>query len=283
MWFHEHQSRHPIFEYGEIGDLLRWTPDRLERHLLAAWNAFARRDDGSVRIVEGSFFQIPVGVMLAMNATPAQIATLCRRIDRAIAPRESALVYLHRPDLRRAFRDLGAERGAGWIDEITAVLRQSPYGRSHRVRSVAGVIEYYRRQRAIVDALWPTLTLRRVRIDVSDGRWTRHARKMSAFLGIRQAAPPEDGRAALLRHVGAYRGAATRATALVTTDARALYLQLPASRAERLLCVGPGRYCIKSLPIDVRFRYDANGAARRFVYESRMVSEAVAARSWTRV
>ena len=221
--------------------------------------------------------------MLAMNATPAQIATLCQRIDRAIAPRESALVYLHRPDLRRAFRDLRATRGAAWIDEVTAVLGQSPYGRSHRVRSVAGVIEFYRRQRAIVDALWPTLTLRRVRIDVSDGRWTRHAREMSAFLGIRQAAPLEDGRAALLRHVGTYRGAATQATAIVTTDARALYLQLPAARAERLLCVGPGLYCLKSLPIDVRFHYDANGAARRFEYESRIRSEAAAPRSWTRV
>jgi hypothetical protein len=282
VWFHEHQAAHPILEYGEVADLLRWTPERLHDRLLAAWDALARQDDGTVRIVEGSFFQIPVGLMLAMNVPPARIRALLRRIDALIASRASALVYLHRPDLRRAFHDIGRERGEPWLEEIIAVLAESPYGRRHRVRDVNGLIEYYRRQRAIVDAAFARLTLRRIAIDVSRGRWPQYARRMSAFLGIRHAAPDELGPAALLRHVGQYRGRTTGSTSVVTTDARALYLQQPASSALPLLRVGPGHYCVGSLPIDVRFSYDTGGSARRFAYESRMVNETIADRLWIR-
>jgi hypothetical protein len=236
-----------------------------------------------VRIVEGAFFQIPVGLMLAQNAPPARIRALLLGIEARIAVRQPALVYLHRPDLRRAFDVIGRERGTAWLDEVIGVLARSPYGRRHRVRDVRGLIGYYRRQRAIVDAVLPALSLRRLAIDVSGRRWPQYARRMSAFLDIRQAAPDELGPAGLLRHVGPYRGRASGATSIVTTDARALYLQQPASSAEPLVRVGPGRYCVRSLPIELRFSYDASGAARRFLYDSRMVNETVSDRSWMRV
>lgn len=282
VWFHEHEADHPIFQYGEIAELLRWTPAGLENHLIAAWTAFARdRASDTLRIVEGSFLQIPIGLMLAMNATPARIQALCRRIDSLIAGLEPALIYLHRPDLRGAFRALGAERGAAWLADLIAVIGASRYGRRHRVRGIGGVTAFYRRQRAIVDALLPTLGMRRLALDVSAGG-ADGARRMSAFLGIRPDARRRPGLDPLLRHVGTYRGSVTRSTAIITTDARALYLQQPASSARQLLRVAPGHFCVRALPIDVRFRYDGGGLARQFSYDSRMANETLADRSWIR-
>jgi hypothetical protein len=255
----------------------------LEDHLVAAWNAFALDDGGpTVRIVEGAFLQIPVGLMLAMNAAPARIRALCARIDRVVSRLDPTLVYLHRPDLRRAFQALGAERGRQWIDELIAVLRQSAYGRRHRVHDAGGLVAYYRRQRTIVDTLLPGLAMRRLAIDVSGGRWQQYARRISAVLGIRHAAPHELGLAGLLRHVGSYRGAVSKSTSIITTDGQALYLQRPASMSEPLLRVGPGHYCVRSLPIDLRFQYAGDGTARRISYESRMANEARSERLWIR-
>ena len=283
VWFHEHEAGHPIFQYGEITDLLRWTPARLEDHLAAAWTALARRPAGrAIRIIEGSFLQIPVGLMLAMNAAPARIEALCQRIDRLIAGFEPALIYLHRPDLRRAFRTLGAARGAPWLEELTAVVGQSKYGRRHGVREVGGVIAFYRRQRAVIRQLLPTLTMKRLAIDVGGGHSIVQARRIAAFLDTRPAPARPLGLAALLRHVGTYRGRTTASTAIITTDARSLYLQAPASAAQPLLAVAPGRFCVRSLPIDVAFDYDSGGTARRFSYRSRMANELPCDRWWTR-
>jgi hypothetical protein len=283
VWFHEHQVDHPIFQYGEIAELLRWTPARLEQHLITAWTRLARdAANGALRIVEGSFLQIPIGLMLAMNAAPARIQALCRRIDRVIACLEPALVYLHRPDLRNAFRALGAARGARWLDELIAAVAQSGYGRRHGVHDRGGLIAFYRQQRTIINELLPTLTINRLTLDVSSGHSAAHARRRAAFLGIPPATPRRLGLAPLLRHVGTYRSTVTRSTAIVTTDARALYLQQPASTAQQLLWVGPGHFCVRSLPIDVRFRYDRGGTAQRFSFESRVAGDTPVDRSWLR-
>lgn len=218
-----------------------------------------------------------------MNAAPSRILALLRGIDAAIAPLNPALVYLHRPDLRGAFQTLEHERGASWIGEVVSVLGRSPYGRRHKVRDARGLIAYYRRQAAIVDAVLPKLTLRRLAIDVSGGRWPQYEKRMAAFLGMKATPAPELPLAAQLRHVGQYRGAITGRTAVVSTDGRALYLQLPATLADPLVRVSPGRFCLRSLPVDVGFDYDASGAARRFTYHSRLIGEAERDRSWVRV
>jgi hypothetical protein len=282
VWFHEHEAAHPIFQYGEVAELLRWRPRRFEDALLARWEVFAAARDRRVRIVEGSLLQIPVGLMLAMNVSPSRIQALLGRIDRVIARVGPALVHLVQPDPRAALERVAVDRGSLWLEEMTAVLGKSPYGRRHRVRTLEGLVEYYRRQHAIVDAALPSLSLRRLTLDVSGAQWNRHARRISTWLGISPRRQDDLAPAALLDHAGQYRGTTTGRRSVVTTDGTTLYLALPASYAHPLLRVAPGRFCLRSLPIDVRFTYDGTGRARRFAYESRMVNEAGSDRTWVR-
>jgi hypothetical protein len=283
-WLHEHESEHPIFQYGEVEDLLSLTASRFEARLLAAWEAFAGHDDGqTVRITEASFFQIPVGVMLSLNVPPHRIRKLLLQIEHLIGRLDPALVYLYSADLGTALNKVGDDRGMRWLETMTAVVAQSRYGRAHRVRDISGLIEFYRRQRAIIDSVLPKLTLRRVAIDVGDARWDRYRRRIGTFVGIRPAELHVLRPTALLRHVGHYRGTTTGRTSVVTTDAQALYLQQPSCNAQPLMRVSPGHFCLKSLPIDVRFSYRRNGEASRFVYDSRMVNEVVSDSTWLRV
>lgn len=284
IWFHEHETGHPIFQYGEIEDLLDLTAGDFEARLLADWETFVGQDDGqTVRIAEASFFQIPVGVMLSLNVPARRIRKLLLQIERLIGRLDPALVYLYSADLGAALNKVGDDRGIRWLEAMTAVVAQSRYGRAHRVRDINGLIEFYRRQRAIIDSVLPKLTLRQVAIDVSDARRDRCRRRIGTFIGIQPAELQGLRPAALLRHVGHYRGTTTGKTSVVTTDAKALYLQQPACRAHPLIRVGPGRFCLKSLPIDVRFSYGRNGQASRFDYGSRMVNEVVSDSTWLRV
>lgn len=284
-WLHEHEAGHPIVEYGEPEDLLRLQPDAFESRLLAGWQACVRDAAGpATRVIEGSFIQIPTGVMLAMNASAARIRATLRRIDAIAAGGGASLVYLFRPDLREALRQVGEERGPQWLEAMTAAVAQSPYGRAHRVRNVDGLVGFYQRQRAIVDEVFPTLTVRRLAIEAGTGpaAWDRVGRRVAAFVGVRRVPAVAQPAAALLRHAGPYRGAASGRAATITTDGRSLYLQLPLTPLLPLVRVGGGHFCPRSLPIDVRFAYDRGGRARSFAYESRMVNEVLTDTSWVR-
>jgi len=281
-WFHEHESAHPIFQYGEIEELLQWTPERLERHLLAGWERCAAARDRSTRIIEGSFLQIPVAVMLAMNAPSARIRALLQEIDGIVARGGGALVYLFRTDLRQAFQAIGESRGEPWLEGMTAALAQSPYGQRHRVRDLNGLIEYYRRQHVIIDSVFRRLLTPRIAIDVSAARWDRYQRTMNTFLHLPKASPAPLSSAAVMRHVGEFRGAKTRQPCRILTDARDLYLQLPRTNLLKMLHVGGDRFCLEGLAIDVRFAYGRNGAATRFTYQSRMVTEVLTDTRWVR-
>lgn len=282
VWFHEHELGHPIFEYGEVEELLQLTPGPFEKRLLAAWERCAALEGPAVRIIEGSFFQIPVGVMLAMNVPTARIRALVRRIDAILAGRDASLMYLVQPNAREALGWIGENRGAQWLEAITAALGQSPYGQAHGVRNLNGLIEYYRRQGTLINSVFPRLTIRRLAIDVSRRQWDRYERQMNTFLGIRRTAPREPRLTDLLQHVGTYRGTKSRKTCVITTDARALYVQLPATSLLPLIHVDAGHFCLQSLPIDMRFTYDTKGRARRFEYESRMVTEVLSDTTWIR-
>jgi len=283
-WFHEHESEHPIFQYGEVEDLLGLTAPRFEARVLAGWEAFAGQDDGqTVRITEASFFQIPVGIMLSLNVPAHRIRKLLFQIEHLIGRLDPALVYLYSADLGTALNKVGDVRGRRWLEAMAAVVAQSRYGRAHRVRDISGLIEFYRRHRAIIDSVLPKLTLRRLAVDVGDARWDRYRRRIGTFVGIRPTEQQVLRPTALLRHVGHYRGTTTGKTSVVTTDAKALYLQQPACSAHPLIRIRPGHFCLKSLPIDVRFSYRRNGEASRFDYDSRIVNEVVSDSTWLRV
>ena len=282
-WVHEHEANHPVFEYGEVEELLQLTERSFEERLLTGWDTTARQvDPPAVRIIEGAFFQIPVGVMLSMNVPAARIRALLHRIESTISRLDVSLIYLHQPDLRAALLRVGEVRGVQWLEAMTAAVGQSAYGRAHRVRNLNGLIEYYRRQRAVIDSVFPRLTVRRLAIDVSGGRWNRYQRQMTRFLGIRQTPPVELRPADLLRHVGSYRGATEGKGCVITTDAHALYMHMPSTSVQRLVRVSDGHFCVQSLPIDVRFSYDRKRQARRFEYESRMANEILRDTTWSR-
>lgn len=263
-------------------ELLRFTPAAFERRIAAAWRGFTRpAAAGAVRILDGSFFQIPVGVMLAMNAPPARIRALVRRLDALLAGANGALVYLHRPDTRRALAGTGDIRGMRWLEELTAALARSPYGRARRVRNLNGLVGYYERQRRLIDGLLPRLSVRHLAVDVTRGDWHRYDRAIARFLAIGRAPAPSLTRADLLRHAGTYRGARGRQPAAITTDGARLYLQLPATSVLPLVRVSGGHFCPRGLPIDIRFTY-GGGRARGFRYESRMSNELLSETSWVR-
>jgi hypothetical protein len=288
-WYHEHERDHPVLAYGEVAELLTLRPDPFEQRVAQGWrdivdgvtSATATAQPG-VLIIEGAFFQIPVGVMLAMDVPVARIRALLLRIDAMLSEAGASLIHLTRPDLHEGLREIGDVRGRQWLDEMIGVVSQSGYGRRHRVRDVNGLARFYDRQRSIIASVWPRLTVRRTEIAVGGARWTRAHRRMAAFTRIADTAATPLSSRALIAHAGIYRGPRGQ-RAVVTTDGRDLYLQRPATQAAPLLRVSDDRFSVESLPIDIQFRGDARGRVRAFRCETRLVNEPRATTRWRRV
>ena len=281
-WFHEHQAAHPIFCYDEVEELLELTPDAFEDQILANWTAFALDEDpAAVRILEGSFFQLTVGVMLSMNMPALRIARALVAIDRIIEPLDPALIHLFHRHTRDGLLKIRDHRGAYWLDGMTTIVGRSPYGKRHRVRDVEGLVAFYRTQQNIIDAVLPRLRVRRLGIEIGHGAWSAYARKMSAFLSLGRPNASTPSWRELRRCIGRYRTGAGR-ECTVATDGASLYLQEALAPAQRLLPAGAGCFCVESLPIDVQFRPDGRGASRRLVIRNHLVNAPAETASFAR-
>ena len=283
-WFHEHQAAHPILCYDEVEELLELEMGSFEDRILASWTAFALQDDGSaIRILEGSFFQLTVGVMLAMNVSARRIERTLLEIERIIRPLDPVLVHLFHRDTREGVLRIRDHRGGYWLDGMTTILGRSPYGQRHRVRDVEGLIRFYERQRAILDSVLAKLALRRIGIEIGRGRWTDYERRMAAYLKCGSPLPLGLSSSQSLRYVGRYAGETRGPEWIVTTDGAALYLQEPLTPAQRLLPVGSGEFAVESLPIQLRFGSDKSGKAREMTVENRLINAKVPDTVFTRV
>lgn len=282
-WYHEHEASHPIFQYSEVLNLLEWTPDTLEAQLVDGWSRLVRSlAPDATLIVEGAFLQIPVGVMLALGASPARIRQVLTRLATILTPHAPALVHLDHPDASAALADTAAVRGARWLADMVEAVGASPYGHTHPVRSAAGLARFYARQRRLITAALRRLDLACLTIDISRHRRAADTARMRRWLHIPVPSAPPLSTRALLRHAGTYRASGQLAPARITTDGLSLFLELPATPTQPLIATGGGAFALQSLPIDVRFRYATGGAVRSFRYATRMLNERGQDRTWTK-
>jgi hypothetical protein len=282
-WFHEHQLDHPIFYYDEVDELLRLEVRTFEEQIMANWESFANDAEAQpTRILEGSFFQITTGVLLAMNTTARKIEQMLLRIAATVKKLNPALIYLFHEDTREGLLRIRDHRGMYWLNGMTQLLGQSPYGRQNGVRDFEGLAEFYRRQRLIIESVFSRLEFKKMAVDISGRRWDSYDRRMAAFLKIGELMPLDLPVKQLLKYAGRYKGKTTGNECVVTTDAKSLYLHYVDSHAGKLLPVDHGHFVLRSLPIDIRFDFDRTGLARRITINSRIADRRTTDRTWTR-
>ena len=283
-WFHEHQLDHPIFFYDDVDELLRLQPDAFEDRIVASWDQFARDADAQpIRILEGSFFQITVGVMLSMNVRAQRIRKALFQIARMVNRLNPCLIYLFHQDTREGVLRIRNHRGDYWLNGMTRLLAQSPYGRQHRVQDVEGLVQFYGKQRLIVDSVFSRLTFKKQAIDISGGRWASYYRRMAALLKIGKLKPLDLPERQLMRCVGTYKGRTTGSECVISTDANSLYFHRSGAEAEKLMPVGTGTFSLRGLPIDLRFAYDGGGIARSMTFDTKLSDRRITDTVWTRI
>lgn len=267
-WFYEHDTTHPVWwpdEKERIAQAGALAPEFIEEILPARWRNLAAT--GPATILESSFFQANVGVLLAMNVPDAAIERLMLAVEQAIAPARPALIYFRQPDVARALEEIFQDRRADdYAAKLVAYIGATPYGQAIGLRDVAGLLRFYGHWADLVESVFARLTFSKLAIDRSAGDWPARERQLTDFLGL----PPIQDESAQIerpaRFVGRYRDAGSDAELIVAADGRGL--KLDDARGTRLIPLADGAFVVESMSAVLAFADERGGRYRRLEFHS---------------
>jgi hypothetical protein len=167
------------------------TPSEYRARALEKWRTFvaqARRSD-SIAAFDGQLFHgnmtdlLLTGLLLMdspeseLEASVHQAVAITRELD-------PLLIYFHQVDVGPTMRRAFAARGREWEQYQVGWKLRSPYARRRHLAGPEGLIALYREYQQITDELVPRVRFDALRVDNSDGDWTRHREQILAFLSL---------------------------------------------------------------------------------------------------
>ena len=214
-WFYEHDITHPIYRreekkrFCEEGFL---DVDRLQPQIVSRWQAFAAVgwESPATTIMDGAFFQLPLGFMMLMNVGEAALERHVRQVAAAVEPLAPVLIYFYQEDIRKSLAAVcELRRDASFAEQLIKFIASTLYGKSHRVQDLQGVADHYQDMRDKVLVLLDDLRMPKLTIESSAGDWQQYERQITEFLHLPQLAtvyplPEDTGRLA-----GRYRASGT--------------------------------------------------------------------------
>jgi hypothetical protein len=244
-WVYEHAIPHPIGSPDDIA-----TPGGLQR-AIENWRALALdlvRCRETI-VMDGALFQLTVGVLQLTKVRDDLIAEAVAEIFSAIANADPAIVYLRPSDVRRAVDVICDARGQWYEEYVHYRLGQTSNGRE-------AIVEFFRRHRALADALVSDLRVPVVSIDTSGARWDEYGRTVGAFLSIPPVRAPYIPVPDASRYVGCYREDKTGEHMYVTADAEQVFLD----GLNRLISRGAGSFAIEGMGGELWFQFAPESA-----------------------
>jgi len=270
-----------------VDDLPRLVSGSLWDQIVANWKALARNGgSGPIQVLEGSLFQTSVGVLLSQNVGADSIKAMVLTIAGFIRELDPAVVYLRLPDTSAWLSRNMGNRGQTWVDRMTNLLAQTPYGRERGSQGVGTLIEFYRDQQRVIESIFAELPLEKTAIEVSDNEWATSYRQMAEFLRMGTLLPLEMPDAQLLRFAGTFRGESTGAKCTIAARSGSLFISFCDSEPPvQLLPVMPasGEFCLMSLPVTIQFDGDDVEGVRGFACDVRVREPRFADVAWRSV
>jgi hypothetical protein len=261
--------------------------DSLWDQIIANWKALVRNGNaGPVQVLEGSLFQTSVGVLLSQNVGTDRIKAMVLAIADLIRELDPAVVYLRLPDTGAWLSRNMRNRGQTWVERMTNLLAQTPYGRQRASQGAGTLIEFYRDQQRVIESIFAELPLEKTAITVSDTEWAKSYHEMAEFLGMGNLVPLDMPDDQVYRFAGRFKGESTGAECAMTGSSGSLFLHLGDSEpAIQLLPVSAasGEFCLRSLPVTIQFECDGVDRVRRFTCDVRVPEPRLADVMWRRV
>ena len=266
-WWYEEEAGHPIYVFHDAAslqavtrDLFSGTHERVIAEALEQWARFAGEAQraGTTVVADGVFFGYLTWTLHYLDRPADETLAYVRRVQDALAPLDTRLVYLRQRDVAATMRHVLAVRGAGWAERTIRKAADSPYGRARGLAGFDGLTRYWSDYQALADRLFDHVRLPKLAVDVEVGGWAGTGDAVAAFLELppaRAAEASEPGH--LERFAGAYRAPDGSVAHVALADGGLIVRGLrQVWTGQRLIPVGDDTFEVLSLPFTVRFEDD---------------------------
>ncbi|MCU0501809.1 MAG: hypothetical protein MUC51_08595 [Anaerolineae bacterium] len=198
----ESQPGHPINVGGDLhpaGDVTgetyfqQYRPASFIQESLERWQAFV--DDATqadtISVLDSYPFQNSVRILLQMDAALDDMRAYAAQVEALVMPLRPVLIYLSHRDVAHSvqhFSEIGAQRGAAWMDYVARLIAHCPYGAARHLEGTGGVLAFMGDYKQLTDALLRESRLPRIVLKDCAGEWNRCYRQIEAFLDLAQVA-----------------------------------------------------------------------------------------------
>ena len=192
-WWYEEEAGHPIYVFHDAAvlqavtrDLFSGAHERVIAEALEQWARFAGEAQraGTTVVADGVFFGYLTWTLHYLDRPADETLAYVRRVQDALAPLDTRLVYLRQRDVAATMRHVLAVRGAGWAERTIRKAVDSPYGRARGLDGFEGLVRYWSDYQSLADRLFEAVRLPKLAVDVAVGGWTAADAAMAAFLDV---------------------------------------------------------------------------------------------------
>ena len=169
-WYHE-EATHPVRRFYDAKRHRTWSA--YIDDVAARWVRYAKELENRNRIdvLDAALFQNHVRSMLVFDADRGAIRDLVHRIDAVVASICPILIYLRPVGIEKNFRDAARNRGHRMLDLWIEAHDAYPYTAHFRSTGYAAFIDFWREYEQIVDGIFDSLAMSKLRLSASNGNW----------------------------------------------------------------------------------------------------------------
>ena len=162
------------------------TAEELMTRSYANWQAFVARSlsEPHIYVFDGQLFHGDFTCLFLMACPSNLLLQYVRTVLQWAQPLHPLIIYFYQNDVDSALDRIGAQRGQGWVESQVAWKVASPYGQQHGLVGIDGWKQLYRDYRQVTDMCLQTLSIPKIKIETSAGKWSSYQTRICTFLDI---------------------------------------------------------------------------------------------------
>jgi hypothetical protein len=158
----------------------------------ANWQAFVARAflDRHIFVFDGQLFHGDFTCLFLMNCPPQILQQYVHTVLQLAQPLHPLLIYCYQTDVAQALDRIGAQRGQGWVEYQVTWKVPSPYAQQRGLAGIDGWKQLYQDYRQLTDTCFQMLTIPKIAVETSAGKWSSYQTRIRTFLDLPFLAEP---------------------------------------------------------------------------------------------
>lgn len=272
-WWYEEENNHTLYVFHDQASLLRTigylSSGRYHEVMAAAlekWKTFAQKLQSSetVAILDGCLFGYLTWSLFPLDIPAEEIQTYLSQIEQIILPAHPCIIYLYQQDTAQALEKICERRGDATRSRLIAQATLLTYGQQRGLQGFDGMVTYWKDFRALVETAFSRFEVSKLALENSAGDWPAYEQNALDFLDLSAQEEAHIPLSSLERFAGNYRfkDSEGQQSCLVQIENDHLIVDgMPQVwQRTRLIPRSRNEFAVASLPIQLTFEEDTNGA-----------------------